>query len=138
MGRFVRSPQPLPRTPTFPVWSKQRGKTYVVFIDETFQRFFELNERGYFCYGAVGIPESNYEAVTEKFAPVLQRYRELLVPELSELKHREFKRIPFTERWALARQMRDLLFEHSCFVSGFYTPARAYLRSASGHASWTR
>ena len=127
MGRFVHNPHPGPHAPAFPIWSKHRGETYIVFVDETFQGFFELNERGYFCYGVAGIPEAHYEAVTAEFASILDLYRKLLVPELKELKHTEFKRIPFPDRWKLACRIHDILLAHGCFVSGFYTPARSFL-----------
>ena len=127
MGRFVHNPHPLLHAPAFPIWSKHRGETYIVFVDETFQGFFKLNERGYFCYGVAGIPVTHYEAVTAEFASILDLYRKLLVPELKELKHTEFKRIPFPDRWKLACRIHDILLAHGCFVSGFYTPSRPFL-----------
>ena len=94
---------------------RPRLRCLVVFVDETFQGFFDLNERGYFCYGVAGIPETHYEAVTAEFASILDPYRKLLVPELNELKHTEFKRIPFPDRWKLACRMHDILLAHGCW-----------------------
>jgi hypothetical protein len=125
MGQIVPSPRPIP--PSHDVWAARRGQSYILFIDETFSQFFELNERGYFCYGAVGIPEIEHEALARDFDDVLTRYRGLLVPDLKELKHTEFKRIPFDDRWSLAQKIRTVLLTHGCFVCGFYTPARAFL-----------
>jgi len=127
VGVIVPVPYPLRTCPGLENWLRRSGEEYRVFVDETFHQFFELDPRGYFCHGAVGIPERDYKAVRQAMAPIFQRYRELLVPELTEFKHREFKRIPFESRWPLAQQIHNVLHEHSCFVSGFYTPARSFL-----------
>ena len=48
-----------------------------MFIDESFRGFFELEERGYFAHAAVGIPESQYDAMKSAVAPVFEEYRRL-------------------------------------------------------------
>lgn len=126
MGILVDSPQPLKNCPTKQVWEQRRGQTYLVFIDETFLQFFELDSRGYFCHAALGIPESEYRTVENRMKPIFERYCELLVPQ-KEFKHREFKRIEFHARWDLAGSLHDVLYEHGCFISAFYTPARSFL-----------
>ena len=125
MGQFVPSPHPIP--PAYPIWEARRGQTYVVFVDETFSQFFELKERGYFCYGAVGVPERAYELIRAQSETMLARYCESVGFRAREIKHREFKRIQFTERWALAATISQVLESHGGFVCGFYTPARAFL-----------
>lgn len=127
MGILIPNPTPLDNCPTLPVWEQRRGQTYFVFIDETFLQFFELNTRGYFCHAAVGIPEAEYDDVKEEMKPIFERYKELLVPELKELKHTEFKRIPFADRWPLAKRIRDVIHAHGGFISAFYTPANSFL-----------
>ena len=127
MGVIVDNPQPLRNCPTLPVWQKRHGQVYLVFIDESFLQFFELNSRGYFCHAAVGIPEAEYGALTKEIEPIFDRYRALLVPEVKEFKHTDFKRIAFSDRSLIAARLRDLLHTHGVFISGFYTPANAYL-----------
>jgi hypothetical protein len=126
MGIVIDSPQPLRNCPTLPVWQKRRGQVYLVFIDETFLQFFELNSRGYFCHAAVGIPEVEYAVVRDEMRPIFERYCEVLVPQ-KEFKHTEFKRIDFEERTALANGIHDALYTHGGFISGFYTPADSFL-----------
>jgi hypothetical protein len=111
MGIVVPFPYPLRTCPGLKIWRPRSGEVYRLFVDETFHQFFELNERGYFCHGAVGVPQRDYQSVHEALKPVFDRYRELLVPELTEFKHSEFKRIPFPDRWALAQQIHRALYE---------------------------
>jgi hypothetical protein len=127
VGIRINSPEPLRNCPTLPIWQKRSGQVYLVFIDETFSGFFEMRDRGYFCHAAVGIPEAEYAAVGEEMKPLFERFKDLLVPDHKEFKHTEFKRIPFAERSSLARASRDVLYEHGCFISGFYSPVDAYL-----------
>jgi hypothetical protein len=127
MGILIPNPTPLDNCPNLPIWAKHKGETYLVFIDETYARFFELNVYGYFCHAAVGIPEVEYDAVTGEMQRIFEMYKEILAANQSEFKHTEFKRIPFKERWELARRIRDVLRGHGGFVSTFYTPANSYL-----------
>ena len=127
MGIQIPNPEPLANCPSLPIWLKRAGQTYLVFIDETFLQFFELNTRGYFCHAAVGIPEGEYANVRDEMQPIFERYKQVLVPELREFKHGEFKRIAFTERWSLAQRIHDVLYAHGAFISGFYTPANSFL-----------
>jgi len=109
------------------VWLRYTGQEYSIFVDESFSMFFELDARGYFCYGACGIPTAEYPVVIAALAPVLQEYRELLVSELRELKHQEFRRISFDRRVGLASDIHDVLKAHGAFLAGFYTPTEAFI-----------
>jgi hypothetical protein len=57
VGIVVPNLYPLPNCPSLPIWLGRSGQIYRVFVDETYLQFFELNSRGYFCHGAIGIPE---------------------------------------------------------------------------------
>ena len=126
MGFVIDIPQPLRNSPGLPTWERRRGQFYLVFIDESFWRFFELSNQGYFCHAAVGLPENEYEAVQIETRPIFEEYCELLVPQ-REFKHSEFRRIDFEERRVLAKKLHDVLAAHGGFVSAFYTPAHSFL-----------
>ena len=126
MGIVIGVPQPLRHCPSLPIWEQRSGQVYLVFIDETFWRFFELSSHGYFCHAAVGVPENEYEAVQDETTPIFERYCALLVPQ-REFKHAEFKRIDFEARHALAESLHDVLLAHGGFISAFYTPTNSFL-----------
>ena len=126
MGLVIGIPQPLRNCPSLPAWERRRGQVYLVFIDETFWRFFELSSQGFFCHAAVGLPEAEYDAVLDETRPIFRRYCELLVPQ-REFKHAEFKRIGFEARRSLAKMIHDVLHSHGGFISAFYTPTSSFL-----------
>jgi hypothetical protein len=127
VGVLIPNPQPLTNCPSRKICEQRNGQTYLVFIDETFLQVFERNVRGYFCHPAVGVPEAEYDAVRQEMQPIFQRYREMLVPELTEFKSTDFQRIPFVDRWDLAKRIHDVLYAHGGFISGFYPRANSYL-----------
>src|ERR1700730_9727733 len=93
--------------PTNPVRFRNN---YLVFVDESTNRFFNLDSHyGYFCHAAVGIPELEYQQVVERLVPVFEQYRQMVGPRETELKHREFRRIQHRERFALATQIAEVL-----------------------------
>ena len=126
MSILIDTPQQLKKCPTLPVWKKRSGQVYLVFIDETFRQFFELNSSGYFCHAAVGLPHAEYVAVRNEIKPIFERYCEVLMPQ-KEFKHKEFKRIDFEERVDLAKRIHDVMYAHGGFISAFYTPADSFL-----------
>ena len=74
-----------------------------------------------------GIPASEYEAFKHDVEPIFQEYRRLLVPELKEFKHGEFRRIPFADRKRLAAALHDAMKRRGGFIEGYYTPASAFI-----------
>src|SRR4051812_12730226 len=101
MGRLLQSPQPLWTAPGFPIWARFAGKKYLVFVDETFNRFFEMDETGsrygYFAYGGVGVPAEEYESLKDQCVAVFTDYA-ALVSGAKEFKHTEFKRLAFPDK----------------------------------------
>ena len=124
----IPNPQPLRTAPGLKTWLRYTGQEYIVFVDESFSLFFELtNERGYFCHGAFGIPATEYEAVKREVRPIFDDYSRLLVPELKEFKHTEFRRIPFASRKQLAAELHAVIQSRGGFIEGYYTPAASFI-----------
>jgi len=127
MGIYIPYPQPLRTCPGLSTWIRHSGTAYLLFVDESFSGFFEHQERGYFCHGAVGIPESEYDSFKVGLRPVFERYRQTAGLAATEFKHRDFRRMPFLERQQFARNLRDLLTKHGAFIQGFYTPMESFI-----------
>jgi hypothetical protein len=67
---------PLEVAPGRPLWERQRGRDYLVFVDESFYEFFGFNDPdGNFCHVAVGVPEHNYQPLQRDLAPLVQTYK---------------------------------------------------------------
>jgi hypothetical protein len=98
-----------------------------VFVDESFRGFFEFEERGYFVHAAVGIPESQYGALKAAIAPVFHEYCRLTSVGQREIKHTEFKRLPYRDRCRLAMKIRAVFKAHGVFINVFYTPLRSFV-----------
>src|SRR5207249_2636015 len=128
MGVQVDFRYPLRSCPGRARWERRRGNNYLVFVDESTNRFFNLDSHyGFFCHAAVGIPEPEYPQVVERLGPVFEQYRKIVGPRETEFKHREFRRIPHAERFALATQIAGVLRDSGGFVSGFYTPTESFI-----------
>ena len=58
----------------FDVWACHAGEEYLMFVDESFRRFMTMTEvdsrYGYFSYGAVGVPSTEYDALKADVAPL--------------------------------------------------------------------
>lgn len=86
--------QPLASCPGLQYWRPFFRTPYLVFVDESFRGFFELDPRGYFVHATVGIPESQYQEVKDETAPLFAEFRRLTTEGAAEFKHGEFKRLP--------------------------------------------
>jgi hypothetical protein len=100
---------------------------YLVFVDESFRGFFELDRRGYFVHATVGIPEGRYQAIKDETVPVFAEFRRLTTMGAAEFKHGEFKRIAYRDRRKLAFRLRDIFKKHGAFLAGFYTPVAPFV-----------
>ena len=128
MAIHVDTPTPLDSCPGRDRWEAFRGEPYFVFVDESFNRFFELDSRfGYFCHTALGIPQSRYEALQRLIQPVFNDYQQLTSPNATEFKHADFKRIAFADRLDLATRLAATLRENGAIVGAFYTPTASYI-----------
>jgi hypothetical protein len=108
-------------------WEERRGREYLIFIDETFRGFFELQQTGYFCHAAVGLPTSEYEAVKAETAPVFERYKTATALNSVEFKHSEFRRLDLAARRRIGIDLAAVLTRHGAFVAGFYTTTRDFV-----------
>jgi hypothetical protein len=124
---LVPTPVPPLTCPGLRYWQPHIGTPYLVFVDESFRGFFEFEERGYFVHATVGIPESQYDALKERVAPVFRDYRGLTSAGEREIKHTEFKRIEYRDRRRLAMRLRDVFTAHGVFINVFYTPLRSFV-----------
>jgi hypothetical protein len=127
LPRIVPQPKPLFTCPGLERWKTFRGQHWLVFVDESFDAFFEFRPRGFFVHGAVAIPEREYAALSAKASKLLARYRRLTSPGAQEFKSTDFRHIAYAKRKSLAFAIRTLLQEHGGFVAGFYTPLRAFV-----------
>jgi Protein of unknown function (DUF3800) len=125
----IERPYPLLSAPGLPSWKRFLARDYLVFVDESFERFLKMttadSKYGNFAYGGLGVPASEYERLKHDLAPVVEDYLKLVPGGEIEFKHREFKRIPYTDRRSLAKRMAQALWERGAFISGFYIPSRS-------------
>lgn len=120
-------PYPLRTCPGRPRWEERRGQEYLVFIDETFRSFFELQPAGYFCHAAVGVPAGEYEALRAAVSPIFQRYSLATALDPVEFKHSDFRRLEFATRRRIAIDLAAVMTGHGAFIAGFYTTARDFV-----------
>lgn len=127
-GMVVQRPSPLYTCPGYKVWKQYEGQPYIVFIDESFFEFFQLNSRtGYFCHAATAVPEIEYDSLKAELKPVFEKYKALTSPSEIEFKYSEFRRLEYSQRHHLALQIKNVLVKHGVAIGGFYTPLRAFV-----------
>jgi hypothetical protein len=117
---------PLEVCPGCHIWDRHRNREYLVFIDESFYRFFGFDAMdGNFCHGAVGIPRNNYDQVKVMLQPLLQAYRRqvrrAIGQEPAEIKYSVLRTLPISFRLRFARGLVSSLVETGGFVAGFYS-----------------
>lgn len=103
-----------------------KNETYLVFMDETFRAFFELERpMGYLCYSAVGIPENEYAYVPRALTRIFAKYEGYLVGDsgihLREFKFEDFKKLQRDQREEIAGQIGKTIKLAGGFIIGFYT-----------------
>ena len=128
-GRLIAAPMPLEVCPGRQIWERYRNREYVVFVDESFYRFFGFDaEDGNFCHAAVGIPTDNYAQLQTILAPLIRLYRQRVhaatgsVPR--EVKFTVLRNLPLSFRLRFARELVRGLIENGGFVAGFYSSTR--------------
>lgn len=124
---MVPTPQPLLTCPGLHYWAPHAGTPYLVFVDESFRGFFELEPRGYFVHAVVGIPEAQYDALKRTMVPVFEDYRRHTSLGQREFKHTEFKRLAYRDRRRLSVKIRDSLKANGGFINVFYSPLRSFV-----------
>jgi hypothetical protein len=113
------------------IWNRYARQEYTVFVDESFNRFLKMtvadSRYGYFSYGGVGVPSSEYASLRIAIAPILGDYLRLVPGGETEFKHSMFKRIPYDDRAMLADRIGRALLDHGAFISGFYFPGHSFV-----------
>ena len=130
--RFRWARMPLELAPGRQLWEAHRDQEYLVYVDESFYRFFGFEAvDGNFCYAAVGVPSRNYQQLQRLFQPTIVAYRGHLrrlacaVPD--EIKFSILRLLPRAFRVRFARDLVRSLVETGGFVSGFYTPTHGHV-----------
>lgn len=74
--RVIRAAStPLEICPGRQIWEKHRAREYLVFVDESFYRFFGFEAvDGNFCHATIGVPVDNYAPLQKLLAPALDAY----------------------------------------------------------------
>src|ERR1017187_4550696 len=129
LGGFKSQPMPLAICPGRHIWENHRDQEYLVFVDESFYRFFGFDAPdGNFCHAAVGVPITKYARLQRLLAPLLQTYehqsRTVLGEIPGELKFSILKRLPPQYRAKFVRTLVRDLIETGGFVAGFFSSPR--------------
>jgi len=127
--RFLAAPMPLEICPGREIWERHRNREYLVFVDESFYRFFGFNSLdGNFCHGALGLPRENYDQFKAALTPLLMEYkrrvRRASGQDPLEIKHSDLRTLPLAFRLKFARNLVTALVETGGFVAGFYSSTR--------------
>src|SRR5882762_6994859 len=109
-GRFIAQPMPLEVCPGRQVWERHRSREYLVFIDESFYRFFGFDALdGNFCHGAFGIPRDNYAQLQATLQPLVlaykRRVRRATGQEPAEIKYSVLRTLPLSFRMRFTREL---------------------------------
>ena len=129
IGRLRWKPMPLAVCPGRSIWERFRHQEYLVFVDESFYRFFGFDTpEGNFCHAAVGVPVNNYLRLQRLLAPLLQDYsrqvQRTLGDAAGEIKHSTLRRLPTSFQAKVVRTLVSKLKETGGFVAGFYSSTR--------------
>lgn len=120
---------PLEICPGRRVWQRHRNREYLVFVDESFYRFFGFNALdGNFCHGALGIPRDNDAPLQAKLQPLVRAYkrqvRRATGQEPTEIKYSVLGTLPLSFRMRFARELVRAFVDLGGFVAGFYSSTR--------------
>jgi hypothetical protein len=120
---------PLEVCPGRLIWERHRNREYLVFVDESFYRFFGFCAiDGNFCHGALGIPRDNYDQLKAVLQPLLRDYtrrvHQAIGQQPAEIKYSVLRTLPLSFRLRFARELVRALVETGGFVSAFYSSTR--------------
>lgn len=129
LGRLRWKPMPLAICPGRRIWERFNDQEYLVFVDESFYRFFGFDApEGNFCHAAVGVPVNNYARLQRLLAPLLQDYnsqvQRILGEAAGEVKYSTLRRLPIPYQAKFTRTLVGKLKETGGFVAGFYSSTR--------------
>ena len=128
-GLLYPQPTPLEVCPGRQVWEAHHNCEYLVFVDESFYRFFGFNAAdGNFCHGALGIPRDNYSQLRTMLEPLVLAYkrqvRRATGQQPTEIKYSVLRTLPLQFRMRFARELVRALIATGGFVAGFYSSTR--------------
>jgi hypothetical protein len=114
------------------LWEPFANQEYVVFIDESFFKFFDFRfPDGNFVHGAMGLPASQYDRFRNVIAPAVAEYKTAYEKERGqepeELKSADLYKVKFGVRRRLVLKLNAALASCGGFVAGFYTGNKGYV-----------
>jgi hypothetical protein len=129
LGRLRLKPMPLAICRGRRIWEKFSNQEYLVFVDESFYRFFGFDTpEGNFCHAAVGVPVNNYARLQRLLAPLVQDYNREVQGVLGqgggEIKYSTLRRLPAPFQAKFVRTLVNQLKDTGGFVAGFYSSTR--------------
>lgn len=133
LGRIRPARMPLEICPGRRVWERHRNREYLVFVDESFYRFFGFDAvDGNFCHAALGVPRDSYARLQELLRPLVQEYgrrmRVINGRDPDEIKFTALRNLlPPRFRLRFTRELVRSLTETGGFVAGFYSSTRGVI-----------
>jgi len=123
---------PLAICPVRRILGRHNHQEYLVFIDESFYRFFGFDvPQGNFCHGAVGVPVNEYSRFKRLLEPLIQNYNRCVRSELGldvrEIKYSVLRRLSPRYHARFARALTRALKEAGGFVAGFFSSTRGMI-----------
>jgi hypothetical protein len=123
---------PLEICPGRQILERHRNREYLVFVDESFYRFFGFAAAdGNFCHAALGIPRDNYTRLQAILGPLVlaynRRVRQIIGRNPEEIKFSVLRALPLPFRLRFAREFVRSLVETGGFVAGFYSSTRGVI-----------
>jgi hypothetical protein len=121
---------PLEQCPGLEIWQKHSGREYLVFIDESFYKFFGFSDPdGDFCHGALGVPRENYAQLEALMRPEVEAFHQHVSrinsePRRLEIKSTSLWRLPLEFRLRFTQKLVQSLVALGGFVAGFYSTTR--------------
>jgi hypothetical protein len=128
-GKYRSAPMPLELCPGRTIWEKHRNHEYLVFVDESFYKFFGFADvDGNFCHAALGVPKDSYEQLQTSIRPLIDIY-EYQIAQMTGERPRELKstllaRLPLEFKLSFTRELVRGLAAVGGFVAGFYSTTR--------------
>jgi hypothetical protein len=110
-GKFRSVPTPLEVCPGRIIWEKHRELEYLVFVDDSFYKFFDGFEDvdGNFCHAALGVPKDSYAHLHTSIRPLMNAYEHqigLITGEQPrELKSTLLARLPLEFRASFTKEL---------------------------------
>jgi hypothetical protein len=131
-GKIRAVATPLEICPGRAIWEKHRNSEYLVFVDESFHRFFGFADAdGNFCHAALGVPKDRYPDLQISMTPLIDAYKrqtaEVTGESPRELKSTLLARLPVEFRLFFTEELVLALKATGGFVAAFYSTTRGII-----------